>query len=220
MRTWWALNFTQPGTQFILEVISVCRTAATTTTTVSGSTVSTPGPAVVHKDTWTWRVVASPATLFYLINVMHGGAVSTLEVPCIIGEDMYDALIKAQVRLANAVGEAVTVGPVGNTVPNQTRATDIGNAIFDMEALIVSNCLFVDVLDPLQAFPGPMQFGAPNIQPPGNLAPTVKIGNDGTAIAGIIDTIENPCCCKLLVDLEWIAIKNGIIGQTPTLPTF
>ena len=27
-------------------------------------------------------------------------------------------------------------------------------------------------------------------------------------MAGIIDTIENPCCCKLLVDLEWISIKQ------------
>ena len=198
VRTWWALNFTQPGTKFILEVVSVCRSAAT----VNGVL----GPAVIHKDTWTWRVVASPLTLRYLIDVMHGGAVSTLEVPCIIGEDMYDALKSAQSRLKGAI----TGG----------NLTDVGNAIFDMEALIVSNCLFVDVLDPLQAFPGAMQFGAPNIQPPGNLAQTVKIGNDGTAIAGIIDTIENPCCCKLLVDLEWIAIKNGIIGQQPTLPVF
>src|SRR5947209_7428518 len=118
---------------------------------------------------------------------------------------MYDALKKAQVRLAGAISGG---GP-----------TDIGNAIFDMEALIVSNCLFVDVLDPLQAFPGGMQFGAPNIQPPGNLAQSVAIGTQAS-VAGIIDTIENPCCCKLLVDLEWIAIKNGIIGQTPTLPVF
>ena len=98
------------------------------------------------------------------------------------------------------------------------NATDIGNAIFDFEALIVSNCLFVDVLDPLLEFPGPAQFGAPNIQPPGNLAQHVTVGNQGSAIAGIIDTIENPCCCKLLVDLEYISIFNGIIGQVPHLP--
>jgi hypothetical protein len=199
VRTWWALNFTQPGTKFILSVVSVCRTSAQTTGGPLGS-------AFVHKDVWTWRVVASPETMLTLINVMHGGAVSTLEVPCIIGEDMYDALVKAQGRLQAAVSGA--------------NSTEIGNSIFDMEALIVSNCLFVDVLDPLQAFPGAPQFSAPNIQPPGNLAPSVAIGNGGTAIAGIIDTIENPCCCKLLVDLEWIAIKNGIIGQSPTLPVF
>jgi hypothetical protein len=209
VRTWWSLNFTQPGTMFILEVISVCRATAPTGDVTIGANL---GNTRIHKDTWTWRVVASPETMLTLINVMHGGAVSTLEVPCIIGEDMFDALVKAQGRLAGAVAEADNA--------SHTRMSDIGNAIFDMEALIVSNCLFVDVLDPLQAFPGAPQFGAPNIQPPGNLAQTVQIANDGSAIAGIIDTIENPCCCKLLVDLEWIAIKNGIIGQTPHLPTF
>jgi len=198
VRTWWSLNFTQPGTKFILEVVSVCRSADLTN--------GVPGAAVVHKDTWTWRVVANVDTLANLIEVMHGGAVGTLEVPCILAEDMYDALVKAKDRLRTAV----TGG----------NATDIGNAIFDFEALIVSNCLFVDVLDPLLEFPGPMQFSAPNIQPPGNLAPTVKVGNQGSAIAGIIDTIENPCCCKLLVDLEWITLRQGLVGQTPTLPTF
>ena len=137
-----------------------------------------------------------------LIELMHGGAVSTLEIPCILAEDMYDALKSARNRLRDAI-----VG--GNR-------TSIGNAIFDMEALIVANCLFVDVLNPLAAFPGAPQFGQPNIQPPGNLAQPVL----GVGMAGIIDTIENPCCCKLLVDLEWIAIKQGLIGQTPTLPVF
>jgi len=193
VRTWWALNYTQPGTKFILEVVSVCRASPT----VNGVL----GPAVVHKDVWTWRMVASPGTLANLIEVMHGSGVSTLEAPCIIGEDMYVALKKAQQRLATASG-----------------TSDVGDAIFDMEALVVSNCLFVDVLDPLQAFPGAPQFGAPNIQPPGNLAQQVFIANDGSAIAGIIDTIENPCCCKLLVDLEWISISKGLVGQTPTLP--
>jgi len=150
-----------------------------------------------------------------LINLMHEGAVSTLEVPCIIGEDMYDALIKAQQRLAGAVGGG--------------SQTDIGNAIFDMEALIVTNCLFTEVLDPLTFFPGPTQtFTDPitgvvthvaAITEPGNLSQSVPPGAP-IAIAGIIDTTEHPCCCKLLVDLEWISIKNGLIGQTPTLPTF
>ena len=143
---------------------------------------------------------------------MHGGAVSTLEVPCILGEDMYDALKKAQGRLADAIAlNAATVGD---------RQTQIGNAIFDMEALIVANCLFVEVLNPLVAFPGADQFGAPNIQPPGNLAQTVIFGTQSSAVAGIIDTMEHPCCCKLLVDLEWIGIRQGLVGQTPTLPAF
>src|SRR5207247_351494 len=147
---------------------------------------------VLHADSWRWRVVADVTTLRYVIELMHGPAVSTLEVPCILGEDMYDALLAAQEKLRKGIQDTKNL-------------PDIANAIFDMEALIVANCLFVEVLNPLVAFPGPDQFGAPNIQPPGNLAQTVFFGS-GSAVAGIIDTIENPCCCKLLVDLEWISI--------------
>jgi hypothetical protein len=168
-----------------------------------------PGSPTLHKDRWIWRVVADVNTLRYVIEVMHGGAVSTLEIPCILAEDMYDALVKAQEKLAGAIGST-----------DENRLTGIGNAIFDMEALIVANCLFVEVLNPLVAFPGPDQFGAPNIQPPGNLAQTVFFGGQGSAVAGIIDTIEHPCCCKLLVDLEWITLRQGLVGQSPTLPTF
>lgn len=193
IRTWWSLSFSQPGTRFILEVVSVCQAVAD----------SSPR---VHKDVWIWRVVASADTLLAVIDLMHGAAISTLEVPCVLAEDMYLALRSAALRL-----KATQAG--GSLV-------DIGNSIFDMEALVVSNCLFIEVLRPTLVYPGSMQFGQPSFQPPGNLAQSVFIGTEGSTIAGLVDTIENPCCCKLLVDLEWIAIKNGIIGQTPTLPVF
>ena len=123
-----------------------------------------------------------------------------------MGEDMYEALKTARANLASAITSGVKA--------------DIGNAIFNFEPLIVANCLFTEVLNPVVTFPGPAQFGeAVGFQPPGNLAATVDLVG-GAAVAGIIDTIEHPCCCKLLVDLEWISIKNGLIGQTPTLPVF
>ncbi|MGH3579536.1 MAG: hypothetical protein ACRDU0_18535, partial [Mycobacterium sp.] len=214
VRTWWALNFTQPGTQFILEVVSVCRAAPVVELDKNGVPVVDPntkqeiilspgGQAQLHKDVWTWRVVADANTLGYVINLFHEGAVGTLEVPCIIGEDMYDALVRAQTKLAQAIAGGNQGG--------------IGDQIFNMEALIVSNCLFTEVLNPLTFFKGPDQQGAANIMLPGNAAPTVTFPNGGaTAVAGVIDTIEHPCCCKLLVDLEWIAIRNGLIGQSPT----
>jgi len=144
-------------------------------------------------------------TLANVIELMHGGAVSTLEIPCILGEDMYDALKKARGTLADAI-----------TGGNQAT---IGNAIFDMEALIVANCLFVEVLNPAIYFPGPVQFTQPNIRFPGNAAEMITLPS-GTLMAGIIDTIEHPCCCKLLVDLEWITLRQGLTGTTPSLPTF
>jgi hypothetical protein len=205
IRTWWALNFTQPGTRFLLQVVSACQFIPRDT---QGNPIGVQRTQI-HVDSWRWRVIADEHTLGNVIDLMHGAAVSTLEAPCILGEDMYDALKKAQGKLADAIGSS-----------SSTRLNDINDALFDMEALIVANCLFVEVLNPLQTFPGYAQFGAPNIQPPGNLAQTVVFGTQGTAVAGIIDTIEHPCCCKLLVDLEWIAIKNGLVGQTPTLPVF
>lgn len=193
VRTWWSLSYTQPGTRFILALVSVC------------TAVGTKIPQI-HQDVWIWRVMANPDTLLEVIELMHGGAISTLEVPCIIGEDMYAALRTAAQQLKWAQGTGSLVA--------------ISNTLFDMEALIVANCLFIEVLQPTLVFPGAAQFGEPEFQPPGNLAQTVFLGGQGSAIAGLVDTIENPCCCKLLVDLEWIAIKDGLIGQTPTLPTF
>ena len=204
VRTWWSLNFTEPGTQFMLEVVSVCRNAPTTQfnfATGQLTVVSPGGEPRIHSDVWIWRVVADVNTMASLIELMHGGSVSTLEIPCILGEDMYDALKTARQRLADAI---------------PTRdLTQIGDAIFDFEALIVSNCLFIEVLDPVKLFPGPDQFGSAGLQPPGNPAPTMALPDGGTAVAGVIDTREHPCCCKLLVDLEWIANANNIVGPLP-----
>jgi hypothetical protein len=205
IRTWWSLNFTQPGTRFLLQVVSACQFIPRD---AAGNPIGVQRTHI-HMDNWRWRVVADENTLLNVIELMHGGAISTLEVPCILGEDMYDALKTARQRLADAIAST-----------SDNRMFDVGNAIFDMEALIVANCLFVEVMNPLLAFPGPKQFGAPNFQPPGNTAQTVIFGSQGSAVAGIIDTVENPCCCKLLVDLEWIALRQGFIGQTPSLPVF
>src|SRR5438552_432610 len=45
VRTWWALNFTQPGTKFILEVVSACQFQPKETVTVLGvtSVINVPG---------------------------------------------------------------------------------------------------------------------------------------------------------------------------------
>src|SRR5207247_4859811 len=123
VRTWWALNVTQPGTRFVLEVVSVCRTPLPGPI-VGGVQTILPGSPLLHKDRWIWRVVADVNTLRYVIEVMHGGAVSTLEVPCILAEDMYEALIAARTKLAKAIKDrddattetqkTLLVGDIGN----------------------------------------------------------------------------------------------------------
>jgi hypothetical protein len=173
IRTWWALNYTQPGTRFILEVTVRCL----------DNTTNQPR---LHIDRWTWEVVASLDTLVHTIDVLHSNAISTLEVPCILGEDLFVAL-KDQVeaiRLAHQNGDII-------------GAQD---QLFNTEGLILSNCAFGELIEPDIWFPNglPSNLTADQITPFG--------------IAGILDTIENPCCCKLLVDLEYIGIKYNIVS--------
>src|SRR5712691_3256574 len=85
IRTWWALNFTQPGTRFLLQVISSCQFVPLDS---QGNPIGVQQPRL-HVDSWRWRVVADQHTLGSIIDLMHGAAVSTLEAPCILGEDMY-----------------------------------------------------------------------------------------------------------------------------------
>src|SRR5687768_17802093 len=76
----------------------------------------------------------STSVLFFFFQAEDGirdvavTGVQTCALPIFLGEDMYDALLKAQERLAAAID---------SVDPN--RLNEIGNAIFDFEALIVSN---------------------------------------------------------------------------------
>jgi hypothetical protein len=173
IRTWWALNYTQPGTRFVLEVTVRCL----------DNTTNTPR---IHIDRWTWEVVASLDTLVNTIHVLHSNAISTLEVPCILGEDLFVALLD-QVELIR-------------TANTNADIVEAQNQLFNTEGLILSNCAFGDVIQPDIWFPNglPSNLTADLLTPFG--------------IAGIIDTIENPCCCKLLVDLEYIGIKYNIVS--------
>jgi hypothetical protein len=172
VRTWWSLIYTQPGTQFVLEL-----TVRTLTPNFQ--------PAL-HVDPWTWEVQATFDSLRDVIDVLHSNAIGTTEIPCIASQDMYNAL-KASVALIET--------PILATIPSRADAQD---QLFNMEALIVSFCAFTD------CFIADDVFSA--YFPPTN---DMQFGNAG--FTGIIDTIENPCCCKLLADLESIALCYGII---------
>jgi hypothetical protein len=67
-----------------------------------------------------------------------------------------------------------------------------------MEALIISFTAFVDCFDAEAVFS--IAF------PPSN---DIQLGDNG--FTGIIDTVENPCACKLLADLEALALCEGIV---------
>jgi hypothetical protein len=177
IRTWWTLNYTQPGTRFVLEVTVRCLDLLTRVPRI-------------HIDRYTWEVVADFDTLLNTINVLHSNAISTMEVPCIMGEDLYAMLIN-QVEIIRAAYNRPILDP--------DRLFDAQNALFEMEALILSSTAFGDYVEKDLWFPS---------GPPSNLT-SDHVTPFG--LCGILDTTENPCGCKLLVDVEFIGVRLGIV---------
>jgi DNA-binding ferritin-like protein (Dps family) len=176
VRTWWTLIYTQPGTQFQLEVHVVC--------------FNNFGHPATHIDRYTWEVVATFDSLLNVLDLLHQGALGTTEIPCIAGEDMYDALKE----MIEDLREASDFGDDGGL-----RA-EAQNLLFDLEACIISFACFADCFIPEDIFSAKF--------PPTN---TLQFGDYG--FTGIIDTLENPCACKLLVDVEYIGTCYGITSN-------
>ena len=185
IRTWWSLNYTMPGTKFSLEVTVVCRK------TIAG--IHAPS---IHVDRYSWVVVANADTLPVVINLEHTNTIGTAEIPCIVNEQAYCDLMAA----SGLIKEADISGSL------QDRFT----AVQTFEGLIEQYCTFVDFVDPTILFPGPVDTTSltptPTYQPPSDLG--TILGGSGSV--GIIDSLEHPCCCKLLVDIEAIAQVWGV----------
>jgi len=186
IRTWWALSYDMPGTTISLELTVVCQNAG-----LGGI----PHPTI-HVDRYTWTVVANADTLPVTINLEHINTMGTAEIPCIVNEQAYCDLMAASglIKLADLSGSL----------------NDRFNAIQTFEALIQQYCTFVDFVDPTILFPGPINTSSgiptPTYQPPSDLG--TILGAQGSV--GIIDSLEHPCCCKLLVDVEQIAKTWGV----------
>jgi len=183
IRTWWALNYTMPGTKFTLQVTVVCSRL------ING--IHAPD---IHVDQYTWTVVASADTLPVVINNLHTTTIGTMEIPCIVSEQAYCDLMAGSglIELANASG----------------ALSDRFTAIQTFEGLLEQYCTFVDFVDPTLLFPGPIDptTQLPTYQPPSD-AGTIP---GGSGSVGIIDSLEHPCCCKMLVDVEAIAQSWGV----------
>jgi len=183
IRTWWALNYTMPGTKFTLQLTVVCQRL------VNG--VHSPS---IHVDQYTWTVVANSDTLPVVINNLHTTTIGTMEIPCIVSEQAYCDLMAGSglIKLADASGSL----------------SDRFTAIQTFEGLLQQYCTFVDFVDPTLLFPGPIDptTQLPTYQPPSDLGSIPG----GSGSVGIIDSLEHPCCCKMLVDVEAIAQAWGV----------
>ena len=143
---------------------------------------------MLHIDRWTWEVQATFESLRNVIDVLHSNTIGTNEVPCIASEDMYRAL-QASVDLIEA-----EINPAAPGLPDRAGAQD---ELFKMEALIVSFAAFTDCFLADEVFSAAF--------PPSN---DIQFGNMG--FTGILDSLENPCACKLLADLEAIGLCYDI----------
>jgi hypothetical protein len=188
IRTWWPLTYTEPGTTFTLELTVLC-------TGIPG------GPRAferdIHIDRWQWMVVVTFESLQAVIDLLHQNPIGTSEIPCIAAENMYRAL-------KNSVNTVQTYLFKPTWTATQRRV-NAQNALFNLEALITVFCVFADCFESAPPTPGGSIFMT---FPPSN-DPQLSFG--GT-LTGILDTPENPCCCKLLVDVEKIGEVYNIVS--------
>lgn len=147
------------------------------------------GVPQIHIDKWVWKVGVELATLPMVIDMLHSSALSVMEFPCIADERVYTDLK----NLALALREA-------------TNQVDAQNAVINFEWFVLSECVLADFVAP--EFERMDTFGF--TRPPGNLPSGTAWTPFADISGGIVDTLENPCCCKLIVDVEYIANNLGI----------
>jgi len=135
------------------------------------------------------------------IDLLHENPIGTSEIPCIAAENMYYALKTNVKQLEN---DTFTTAHVRLSADSNRVAQQ--NDIFNLEALITVFCVFGDCFESTAQNPGGAIFMT---FPPSN-DPQLSFGG---ALTGIIDTPENPCCCKLLVDVERLAEAYGIVSS-------
>jgi hypothetical protein len=133
----------------------------------------------VRLNRFNYRVSVRPETLEWVIDALHCDPLGLCEVPCISDEDAYQTLIRQSRELAAA----------------GTNTTAALAALDALDATIMRYCLF-----------GREVF---QVDDQGNLLPCAifagRLPGNRTFDAfgfGIVDTVENPCCSKLISDID------------------
>jgi len=120
------------------------------------------------------------------------------EVSCIPDEGLFARLLEQADKIAQA--------SPGAAQGDQARVLELNDLLDGTEALLVKYCLFTNAV---------WRIGAN-----GRLVPCAIFGGrlpGNNTIEefgfGIVDTFENPCCCKLIADLA--QFKEEFIGTDP-----
>jgi hypothetical protein len=200
IRTWWPIKFTPCDTTFTLDLEIGC------VSPTARGTGNRSGVVEVHLNRFIFKVTVRPETFRWVLEALHCEPLGLCEVPCITDEALFARLL-SQADLIAAQAALFQAGDLSQL----TGKDKLLDTIDRTESLIVKFCFFtitsfsVDektgALIPCSLFSAK---GASFI--PGNKT----IGDFGF---GIIDTVENPCCCKLIGDIA--CIKRNLVGVDP-----
>jgi hypothetical protein len=184
IRTFFPLKFTPCDTVFTLEIEFAC--------------VTPPDRAIpvdVRVNRFNFKVVVRPDTLEWVVDALHCEPLGVCEVPCISDEGLFQTLLTQARAIATAASNAAS---------DQTKVPALNTALDTFEATVVKNCTFQQ-----QVF---------QVDDKGNLLPCAIFAGtlpSNNTIAdfgfGIVDTLENPCCCKLITDV--FCLKGQLIGK-------
>jgi hypothetical protein len=190
IRTWWTLKHTPCDTIFRLEVTFACVTGL--------GTQQRSQIVEVRTNVFTFRVIISPRNLSWIIQALHNEPLGLCEVPCITDEGLFNTLLS----LARTIRLAADAGP--------SQIVQLNQALDQFEATVVANC---SLLISAARVDTDQRGNITRILPCGNAFPNGPPGNFtiGSRGFGIIDTLENPCCCKLIADI--FCLKRDLIGN-------
>jgi hypothetical protein len=194
IRTFWALKYTPCDTTFTLDVEIGC---------VGKDALGRERVSQVRLNRYIFKVVARAETFRWVVEALHCQPLGLCEIPCITDEGLFQRLLSQ----ADAIKNQALAAQAGS----QSDLRALNDTLDRTESLIVKFCLFtfatwsVDdkgVVNPCAIFEA--KGGKGFI--PGNRT-IEKFG------FGIVDTLEHPCCCKLIADIY--CIKGALIGRDP-----
>jgi hypothetical protein len=149
--------------------------------------------------------VKAPAQEFrWMVEALHCQPLGLCEIPCIVDEGLFARLLEQ--------GDKIATLAAGAAAGDQNNLRDLNDTLDRTEALIIKFCFFTfstwsiddktGEVDPCAIFDAK---GGKGFIPGNKTIDTFGFG--------IIDTLENPCCCKLIADI--FCIKGDLIGRDP-----
>jgi hypothetical protein len=198
IRTFWALKFTPCDTTFTLDLEIGC---------VGKDALGRERVQEVHVERFIFKVVVTADSLRWVIEALHCQPLGLCEIPCITDEGLFARLLEQADKIATQAKAAAGTP----TADQQASLRALNETLDRTEALIIKFCLFT--------------FTAWGTDKGGDIIPCVIFQEKGgvgfipgnktidTFGFGIVDTLEHPCCCKLIDDI--FCLKNQLIGRDP-----